>query len=107
VRRFTSESALPVVLAAGITAQQWFPPNLVVRAQALEWCLTGPADFRCAEAIDGGLVVLHKAEPLMPWRARLSTCSAGFVFNPPGCCGKIAAAAHPMEAQVDQSDSHL
>ena len=43
-------------------AASWFLPNLVGRAQALEWCLTGRV-FDAEEALRGGLVrSLHKPE---------------------------------------------
>tara|TARA_R110002033_G_scaffold25634_6_gene59041 strand:- start:937 stop:1809 length:873 start_codon:yes stop_codon:yes gene_type:complete len=47
-------------------AASWFLPNLVGRAQALEWCLTGRV-FDAEEALKGGLVrSLHKPEELLP-----------------------------------------
>ncbi|MFK7843103.1 MAG: crotonase/enoyl-CoA hydratase family protein [Sphingorhabdus sp.] len=47
-------------------AASWFLPNLVGRAQALEWCLTGRV-FDAEEALNGGLVrSLHKPEELLP-----------------------------------------
>lgn len=47
-------------------AASWFLPNLVGRAQALEWCLTGRV-FDAEEALNGGLVrSLHKPDELLP-----------------------------------------
>ncbi|MEO9634667.1 MAG: crotonase/enoyl-CoA hydratase family protein [Parasphingorhabdus sp.] len=47
-------------------AASWFLPNLVGRAQALEWCLTGRV-FDAEEALSGGLVrSLHKPDELLP-----------------------------------------
>jgi enoyl-CoA hydratase/carnithine racemase len=46
-------------------AASWFLPNIVGRAQALEWCMTGRV-FDAEEALKGGLVrSLHKPEELL------------------------------------------
>lgn len=46
-------------------AASWFLPNIVGRAQALEWCMTGRV-FDAEEALRGGLVrSLHKPEELL------------------------------------------
>jgi len=47
-------------------ASSWFLPNLVGRAQALEWCMTGRV-FGTDEALKGGLVrSVHAADDLLP-----------------------------------------
>lgn len=46
-------------------AASWFLPNVVGRAQALEWCMTGRI-FDAEEALRGGLVrSLHKPDELL------------------------------------------
>ncbi|MDZ7588074.1 MAG: crotonase/enoyl-CoA hydratase family protein [Parasphingorhabdus sp.] len=47
-------------------ASSWFLPQLVGRAQALEWCMTGRV-FDAAEALAGGLVrSVHAPDDLLP-----------------------------------------
>jgi enoyl-CoA hydratase/carnithine racemase len=84
-------------------AASWFLPNLVGRAQALEWCLTGRV-FDAEEALKGGLVrSLHKPEDLLPAayalaREIVDNTAPVSVAVTRQMLWQLPAAAHPMEA---------
>jgi len=84
-------------------AASWFLPNLVGRAQALEWCLTGRV-FDAEEALKGGLVrSLHKPEELLPAAYALAREIADntapvSVAVTRQMLWQLPAADHPMEA---------
>ena len=84
-------------------AASWFLPNLVGRAQALEWCLTGRV-FDAEEALKGGLVrSLHKPEDLLPAayalaREIVDNTAPVSIAVTRQMLWQLPAAAHPMEA---------
>jgi len=84
-------------------AASWFLPNLVGRAQALEWCLTGRV-FDAEEALKGGLVrSLHKPEDLLPAayalaREIVDNTAPVSVAVTRQMLWQLPAADHPMEA---------
>ncbi|MEH6661612.1 MAG: crotonase/enoyl-CoA hydratase family protein [Parasphingorhabdus sp.] len=84
-------------------AASWFLPNLVGRAQALEWCLTGRV-FDAEEALKGGLVrSLHKPEELLPAayalaREIVDNTAPVSIAVTRQMLWQLPAAAHPMEA---------
>lgn len=84
-------------------AASWFLPNVVGRAQALEWCMTGRV-FDADEAIEGGLVrSLHKPEELLPAAYELAgeiaeNTAPVSVAITRQMLWQLPAAAHPMEA---------
>ncbi|WP_417591365.1 crotonase/enoyl-CoA hydratase family protein [Parasphingorhabdus sp.] len=84
-------------------AASWFLPNLVGRAQALEWCLTGRV-FDAQEALDGGLVrSLHKPDELLPAayalaREIVDNTAPVSIAVTRQMLWQLPAAAHPMEA---------
>jgi enoyl-CoA hydratase/carnithine racemase len=84
-------------------AASWFLPNLVGRAQALEWCLTGRV-FDAEEALKGGLVrSLHKPDELLPAayalaREIVDNTAPVSVAVTRQMLWQLPAAAHPMEA---------
>ncbi|WP_321326931.1 crotonase/enoyl-CoA hydratase family protein [uncultured Parasphingorhabdus sp.] len=84
-------------------AASWFLPNLVGRAQALEWCMTGRV-FDSAEAIKGGLVrSLHKPEDVLPAayalaREIVDNTAPVSIAVTRQMLWQLPAAGHPMEA---------
>ena len=84
-------------------AASWFLPNLVGRAQALEWCLTGRI-FDAEEALNGGLVrSLHKPEELLPAayalaREIVDNTAPVSIAVTRQMLWQLTTAAHPMEA---------
>lgn len=84
-------------------AASWFLPNIVGRAQALEWCMTGRI-FDAQEAIDGGLVrSLHKPDDLLPAAYALAREIADntapvSVAVTRQMLWQLPSADHPMEA---------
>ncbi|CAO1649079.1 crotonase/enoyl-CoA hydratase family protein [Parasphingorhabdus sp. NYA22] len=84
-------------------AASWFLPNLVGRAQALEWCLTGRV-FDAEEALKGGLVrSLHKPEDLLPAayalaREIVDNTAPVSIAVTRQMLWQLPAAEHPMEA---------
>ena len=86
-----------------VIGASWFLPNLVGRAQALEWCLTGRV-FDAEEALKGGLVrSLHKPEELLPAAYALAREIADntapvSVAVTRQMLWQLPAADHPMEA---------
>ncbi|AMO72904.1 crotonase/enoyl-CoA hydratase family protein [Sphingorhabdus sp. M41] len=84
-------------------AASWFLPNLVGRAQALEWCMTGRV-FDAEEALKGGLVrSLHKPEDLLPAayalaREIVDNTAPVSIAVTRQMLWQLPAAAHPMEA---------
>ena len=84
-------------------AASWFLPNLVGRAQALEWCLTGRV-FDAEEALKGGLVrSLHKPADLLPAayalaREIVDNTAPVSIAVTRQMLWQLPAAAHPMEA---------
>ena len=84
-------------------AASWFLPNLVGRAQALEWCMTGRV-FDSAEALKGGLVrSLHKPEDLLPAayalaREIVDNTAPVSIAVTRQMLWQLPAAEHPMEA---------
>jgi len=84
-------------------AASWFLPNLVGRAQALEWCLTGRV-FDAQEALDGGLVrSLHKPDELLPAayalaREIVDNTAPVSIAVTRQMLWQLPAAPHPMEA---------
>lgn len=84
-------------------AASWFLPNLVGRAQALEWCLTGRV-FDAEEALKGGLVrSLHKPDDLLPAayalaREIVDNTAPVSIAVTRQMLWQLPAAAHPMEA---------
>lgn len=88
-------------------AASWFLPNIVGRAQALEWCMTGRI-FDADEALRGGLVrSLHKPEDLLNTAYALAREIADntapvSVAVTRQMLWQLPAADHPMAAhQVD------
>ena len=84
-------------------AASWFLPNLVGRAQALEWCLTGRV-FGAQEALDGGLVrSLHEPGDVMATARALAreiidnTAPVSIAITRQ-MLWQLPAADHPMEA---------
>ena len=84
-------------------AASWFLPNLVGRAQALEWCMTGRV-FDAQEALDGDLVrSLHKPDELLPAayalaREIVDNTAPVSIAVTRQMLWQLPAAAHPMEA---------
>ena len=84
-------------------AASWFLPNLVGRAQALEWCLTGRV-FDAEEALKGGLVrSLHKPEDLLPAayalaREIVDNTAPVSIAVTRQMLWQLPSADHPMEA---------
>ena len=84
-------------------AASWFLPNLVGRAQALEWCLTGRV-FDAEEAMKGGLVrSLHQPADLLPAayalaREIVDNTAPVSIAVTRQMLWQLPAAAHPMEA---------
>lgn len=84
-------------------AAGWFLPNIVGRAQALEWCMTGRI-FGAEEALDGGMVrSLHKPDELLPAAYELAreiadnTAPVSIAVTRQ-MLWQLPAADHPMEA---------
>ncbi|MGK0173286.1 MAG: enoyl-CoA hydratase/carnithine racemase [Candidatus Azotimanducaceae bacterium] len=84
-------------------AASWFLPNIVGRAQALEWCMTGRV-FDAEEALKGGLVrSLHKPEELLDVAYSLAREIADntapvSVAVTRQMLWQLPSASHPMEA---------
>lgn len=84
-------------------AASWFLPNIVGRAQALEWCMTGRV-FDAEEALQGGLVrSLHKPEDLLDVAYSLAREIADntapvSVAVTRQMLWQLPSASHPMEA---------
>lgn len=84
-------------------AASWFLPNIVGRAQALEWCMTGRI-FDAREAIDGGLIrSTHKQEDLLPAayalaREIVDNTAPVSVAVTRQMLWQLPSADHPMEA---------
>ena len=84
-------------------AASWFLPNIVGRAQALEWCMTGRI-FDAKEAIKGGLIrSTHAPEDLLPAayalaREIVDNTAPVSVAVTRQMLWQLPAAAHPMEA---------
>lgn len=84
-------------------AASWFLPNIVGRAQALEWCMTGRV-FDAEEALKGGLVrSLHKPEDLLDAaytlaREIVDNTAPVSVAVTRQMLWQLPAASHPMEA---------
>ena len=84
-------------------AASWFLPNIVGRAQALEWCMTGRV-FDAAEALKGGLVrSLHKQEDLLDTaymlaREIVENTAPVSIAVTRQMLWQLPAAPHPMEA---------
>jgi enoyl-CoA hydratase/carnithine racemase len=84
-------------------AASWFLPNIVGRAQALEWCMTGRI-FDAEEAINGGLIrSTHAPEDLLPAayalaREIVDNTAPVSVAVTRQMLWQLPAAAHPMEA---------
>jgi len=84
-------------------AASWFLPNIVGRAQALEWCMTGRI-FDAEEALKGGLVrSLHQPEQLLDVaytlaREIVDNTAAVSVAVTRQMLWQLPAADHPMAA---------
>lgn len=84
-------------------AASWFLPNVVGRAQALEWCMTGRI-FDADEALRGGLVrSLHQPEELLDVAYTLAkeivdNTAAVSVAVTRQMLWQLPAADHPMAA---------
>lgn len=84
-------------------AASWFLPNIVGRAQALEWCMTGRV-FDAEEALKGGLVrSLHKPEDLLDVAYSLAreiaeNTAPVSVAVTRQMLWQLPSASHPMEA---------
>ena len=84
-------------------AASWFLPNIVGRAQALEWCMTGRI-FDAQEALAGGLVrSLHQPDELLNVayalaREIVDNTAAVSVAVTRQMLWQLPAAEHPMAA---------